>query len=210
MTASTGMSPLLGGGWKGAIIHTNTPFPMKSTTGKKWSRFRSGLLWLSDLGYSERVMETSELRRLAGLGVNVTEICEDCRCYLKGFFNALEAFRADRDLDGWALSDAMAAAARLELEDLGTVDALADYPRHTTITPELRRHVSALLGMFPTDVPAVLPIQPTDKGKVRYVIGDASAEGLGAAIQYPDGALVGRHGLWDEDFALGGSNLCKA
>jgi hypothetical protein len=35
---------------------------------------------------------TAELRQIAGLGVNITEVYQDSRCYLKGFFNAIEAF----------------------------------------------------------------------------------------------------------------------
>ena len=34
---------LMSGAWKGEIIPTDTPFPMKSTTGKKWVKFRVGL-----------------------------------------------------------------------------------------------------------------------------------------------------------------------
>ena len=31
------------GAWNGVIIHTDTPFPMKSTTSKKWDKFKKGL-----------------------------------------------------------------------------------------------------------------------------------------------------------------------
>jgi hypothetical protein len=55
-----------------------------------------------------------------------------------------------------------------------------------------------------------VPIRPTDKGKVRYHVGDASAEGFAAGTQYPDLMLEGRDGLWRPDFAVGGSNLREA
>ena len=88
------------GAWKGEIIHTDTPFPMKSMTGKKWAKFKDGLqlvLWRSkDSGF----IETSTLRRVAGLGVHITEVYPYGRCYLKGSFNAIEAFRDGQDLDG--------------------------------------------------------------------------------------------------------------
>ena len=32
------------GAWNGLIIHTDTPFPRKSTTAKKWMKFKSGLV----------------------------------------------------------------------------------------------------------------------------------------------------------------------
>jgi hypothetical protein len=34
------------GAWNGVIIHTDTPFPLMSTTLKKWTRFKTGLSWI--------------------------------------------------------------------------------------------------------------------------------------------------------------------
>ncbi len=87
------------GAWNGAIMHTDTPFPMQSTTIKKWRRFRDGLEWVLESDKTSNVIPTSELRRIAGLGVNVTEVYTNARCYLKGFFNAIKAFRWGRDFN---------------------------------------------------------------------------------------------------------------
>jgi hypothetical protein len=35
---------------------------------------------------------TAEMRRITGLGVNIMQVYDDAKCYLKGFFNAIEAF----------------------------------------------------------------------------------------------------------------------
>ena len=143
------------GAWKGEIMHTDQPFPRKATTAKKWSRLKSGLSWILETSHTADVVPTAELRRIAGLGINVTEVYQDSRCYLKGFFNAIEAFRANRDLNGWRmrvdveekssnseaimddsglttlqLEDSMEveAAERLEEEDAGTTEAAIGYP----------------------------------------------------------------------------------
>ena len=52
-------------------------------------------------------LETSLLRQIAGLGVNVTEVYPLGRCYLKGFFNAMEAWREGRDPDSWRVAQCM-------------------------------------------------------------------------------------------------------
>jgi hypothetical protein len=57
-------------------------------TGRDWTRYPEG-----------------ELRRIVGLGVNVTDVYRDARCYLKRFFNAVEAFRHDRDHNGWRVKE---------------------------------------------------------------------------------------------------------
>ena len=78
----------LSGAWNGVIIHTNTPFPTKSTTAKKWDKFKRGLERVVDSSVSGNAfMDTGDLRSIAGLGVNVTEVYSNGRCYLKGFFN---------------------------------------------------------------------------------------------------------------------------
>ena len=84
------------GAWIGLIVHTNTPFPMKSATAKTWGRFKKALEDLLEF-YREghRFVKTATLRSLAGLGVHVTEIYRDGRSYLKGFFNAVEAWRGE-------------------------------------------------------------------------------------------------------------------
>ena len=84
------------GAGNGLIIHTDTPSPMKSTTGKKWTKFKTGLRGILETsleGYGW--VETSVIRSVAGLGVNVTEVYSWARVYLKGFFNAIEAWRGD-------------------------------------------------------------------------------------------------------------------
>ena len=53
------------------------------------------------------VIETPGLRRIAGFAVNATQVYSDARSYLKGIFNAIEAFRWGRDMDGWQLQSSM-------------------------------------------------------------------------------------------------------
>lgn len=222
------------GAWKGEILHTDQPFPRKSTTGKKWSRFRSGVHWVLENAASTTSLPTSELRRIAGLGVNVTEVYRDARCYLKGFFNAVEAFRPDRDLNGWRMREGfegpslppgfedplslpalqmdiyMEQAELLEIEDASTAKAASGYPILTQITPELIAHCEALSDLFNAEEPHAVYIRPSSASKYRYYVGDASREGLGGATQFPDGRILGRRGVWDPKFAEGGSNLREA
>ena len=80
------------GAQNGVIIHTNAPFPMMSTTVKKWNRFKDKLSWILAQSKDTGSVPTTELRRIAGLGVNIMQVYEDAKCYLKGFFNAIEAF----------------------------------------------------------------------------------------------------------------------
>jgi hypothetical protein len=60
------------GAWKGEIMHTDQPLPRKSTTAKKWLRFKSGLDWVITQAEAGDSLATSELKRIASLGVNVT------------------------------------------------------------------------------------------------------------------------------------------
>ena len=195
------------GAWNGVVIHTDTPFPRKSTTLKKWMRMREGLDWIWSVAQESDVIETGRLRRFAGLAVHVTEVYRDARSYLKGIFNAIESFRWNRDLYGWRLRTAMEAAAMLELDDADIASSAVDYPVETRITSELLMHVEALRSLFAAETPHSVPIRPTDKWKNRYYLGDASAEGFGSGMQYPDMVLDGRVGLWMAGYAEGGSNV---
>jgi hypothetical protein len=56
----------------------------------------------------------------------------------------------------------------------------------------------------------MLPICPTEVGKLCFVIGDAPQEGFVGATQFPGGTITSREGCWDQKFAEGGSNLREA
>jgi hypothetical protein len=201
-------------------MHTDQPLPRKSTTAKKWLRFKSGLDWVLkqvDIGDS---LSTAELRRIAGLGVNVTEVYQDARPDRNGW--RVRA-HAELDLAQSELSDdcglsplqiqaAMDSAESLEINDssTSTASAMVGYPLLTAITPELLAHCEALIELFDGDLPREVFIRPASSTQFRYYIGDASAEGLGGATQFPDGSIRGRRGVWDIKFAEGGSNLREA
>ena len=98
----------------------------------------------------------------------------------------------------------------LEARGSSSLEYQANYPATIRITDELVDHTRGLLRLFPTQNPLAVPIRPTDRNKIRYHIGDASAEGFAAGTQYPDLMIRGRDGLWQPDFSVGGSNLREA
>ena len=213
--------------WNGAMVHTDSPYPVQGTTTKKWRRGRAGLEWVwSECGLPvdcadpiqfidgldcwEVFLDTAELRRIAGLWIHLTELYEEGRCFLKGFFNALEAFRSDRDLDGWKLEIAMEDAARLETFDAGRGEATADYPLLTRATYQLVLHVCAMRKLFASEEPRVSMVRAAERHLLRYACGDASAEGFAQAVQYPDMVIDERDGLWMPEISEKSSNLREA
>jgi hypothetical protein len=56
----------------------------------------------------------------------------------------------------------------------------------------------------------MVPVHPTDKGKLHFFVGDASKEGFSGVTQFPDGMVMLQEGLWDPNFAEGGSNSKEA
>ena len=84
------------------------------------------------------------------------------------------------------------------------------YPVSTHITAELILHCRAMAELFSDSSPLMVPLRPTDAHKVRYVAGDVSAEGFFITIQYPNGSIETRTGLWLESFSERSSNLPEA
>lgn len=217
------------GSWNGVIIHCDLPYPMKSTTTKKWTRGVDSLEWVwnhfdlptevddplkyisdHDTMKEDKYIDTGELRRIAGLWVHITEVYSEGRCFLKGFFNALESFRWGRDRDGWRLDEAMTEARELEDSDASHQTAASGYPINTRVTFQLILHVHALRKLFYGARPREVLVRPKDKHNLRYMLADASADGFGTGVQYPDMTIDERDGLWTDQFSLSSSNLREA
>ncbi len=159
-------------------------------------------------------LPTTELRKIAGLGVNVVQVYANAKCYLKEIFNALKAFRADCDFEGWQIDSSQDSVELLEFsiesDQDSPLDAQGDYPLLTAVNPELLLHAKALQTFFAGEQPLMVPIHPTDKGKLCFFVGDAPREGFGGATQFSVGMVMSREGLWEPDFSGGGSNLREA
>jgi hypothetical protein len=154
---------IMPGAWNEVIIHTDTPFPMMSGTLKKWTRFKDSLAWILSHSKDTGSVPTAELRRIAGLGVNIMQVYDDAKCYLKGFFNAIEAFQSDCDPKGWWIQNSVGAVAFLEFGynsgEGSPLDAQGDYPLLTPVTSELLLHIEALQILFTGEQPMMIPIR---------------------------------------------------
>ncbi len=53
------------------------------------------------------------------------------------------------------------------------LDLQGDYPLQTKTTTELLLHCEALQMLFVGEDPLLVPLRPTDKGKLRFYVGDA-------------------------------------
>jgi hypothetical protein len=182
------------GSWNGVILHTDTPVPMISMTQKKWTRFKDGLSRILSKGKSTESLPTAELRKIAGSGGNILQVYQDVKCYLKGIFNALEAFRSNQDSQGWHVENLVDSAELLEFSvETGQdvlIKAQGDYPLTTAITSELLLRTEALKILFEGEQPLMLPICPTDIRKLCFFIGDASQEDFGGDTQLSDGTIT--------------------
>ncbi len=65
-----------------------------------------------------------------------------------------------------------------------------DYPLQTKVTTELLLHVEELHMLFEGEQPLMVALRSTDKGKLRFYVGDASREGFGGATQFPNGTII--------------------
>ena len=80
------------------------------------------------------------------------QVYQDAKCYLKGFFNAIEAFRSDREPQSWRIDAAVDSAAFLEYsQEQGLespLDLQGDYPLQTKATSECYSFMPKLFKSF--------------------------------------------------------------
>jgi hypothetical protein len=90
------------------------------------------------------------------------QVYQDAKCYLKGVFNAIEAFRSERDPEGWRVESLIDSAAFLEYSHENglesPLDVQGDYPLQTKVTSELLLHAEALHVLFKGEQPLTVPI----------------------------------------------------
>jgi hypothetical protein len=142
--------------------------------------------------------------------------------YLKGFYNSMNNWRCDRDVDGWKIS--RTAWMELLAGDVGfETDADIDldfesrkrqfmkgqkkhHPESVAFVPRLERDLRALTELFAPAEPTLRLVRGHAIHCALFGFGDASGGGFGSSWESPDGVNY-RFGTWGVDMDGESSNL---
>lgn len=194
------------GAWTGKMLWTNEPHPKKGVLPQKWQRQRADLLSLHSSMLAGEDPDRKLFLSATCRGMSQTEVYTDLRPYYKSFYNALEAWRPDRDDDGWRRDDT-------DDEDLDTFDLVNQNlspPSTVKITPEAARDLDALVRFYESEEPEFLLVRPRGSNDVAYFGGDASAAAYGSGCQLSDGTVLIWMGNWTRSETDRGSNWREA
>lgn len=194
------------GAWTGKMLWTNEPHPRKGVLPEKWKLQRSDLFTLLKQVQDGIHPDRSLFLTATCRGMSQTEVYSDLRPYYKSFYNALEAWRPNRDREGWRVDNS-------DLEDFEVFDAVVQNPAPpptVRITKEMRRDLEALALFYESEEPEFLLVRPREKTDVVYMGGDASAAAYGAGEQQVDGTVTVWLGNWTTRETSKGSNWREA
>jgi hypothetical protein len=197
------------GAWTGTIFRVGRDQITKSVSQEKWDR---GRLLIKDLlghfgteGGSHRpTLDRKELERSAGFLNHLAMTFDEVTPFMKGIYLTLNAWRPQRDGEGWRVSDKKWKRVLFERHDRGLVtdaeldDKLFDDPKAPAeVTAVLRletdlRSLETILS--PEEVPRV-GLRSRLIVSVVYGFGDASGTGLGATFTCGSGFNF-RIGVW--------------
>ena len=195
------------GAWTGKMLWTDQPHPRKGVLPEKWKLHRADLITLSQLAKEGIEPDRALFLSATCRGMSQTEVYSDLRPYYKSFYNALEAWRPNRDAEGWRLEGS-------DFEDFEVFDAVDEKerspPSHVKWTKEVRRDLETLMMFYQSEEPEFLLVRPRERSDVVYMGGDASAAAYGAGEQHPDGRVTVWLGNWTSRESGKGSNWREA
>jgi hypothetical protein len=196
------------GPWNGGIAHTGDGVLVKATTQKKWTKFGKQIRGFLVEIRAGRPLNYRDLRSSAGLGINVTEVYSDYRCFVSLFFRTMEGWRADRDSHGFRVTDQtqlldIAEALGVDPEDLPGGE---DHPAMVEALPSLIPALEALEEFLDIAQPRVVRVRPTKETGCAYGYGDAAGSGFSAGLRMRTGRVACRHGIWCREQSEYGSN----
>jgi hypothetical protein len=195
------------GAWAGGIVYTDQGLMRKLVSQSKWDKVKSFLAEVC--AAYENGTELLRAKFLSGTGflLHVAQTYEFMQPYLKGFHSAIEAWRADRDAEGWKQINQ-----KLDEWDpdeqaeqfhwaLGVSAAGSNNeslaPPWITKLPILKMDADVLRQFFAHPKPVQVIFRPIQGAAyVAYGAGDASGEGFGANIHPLGLPPLLRHGFW--------------
>ena len=190
----------------------------------KWKKAKK---IISDF-YKQVVIDDNPMLDFKKLESDVGFLCHVSRTYpiifpyLKGFYNTLNNWRWDRNVDGWKLSKTSwmelisgDIAFDTQADEVKTLDERkrnfkkrfsSEAPATLKSVPRLANDLRALKELFSPDCPTLRLVRGAIIKYVLLSFGDASGGGFGSSWEIDD-KIEFRFGTWDESMSYESSNL---
>ncbi len=216
------------GPWGGVVVTTDNDKVYVSVSQKKWDRTKEIVKTLNE-AYAEKRIGYKMLERMVGYLVHVAQAYPSLKPYLNGLYGTLNAWRPDRDKDGWKERDGGKKRQKLdpgEYEfdmdetcdwrtsrfDLEEDDVKQgennqeDHPSVVQFIARSKRDIESLTVLVEGEEPPLRMVRGNESVSMLYGFGDASGYGFGSAMQLQDGTVYYQAGLWGEEFSLARSS----
>jgi len=187
------------GPWAGTVVHTKGQV-LATVTLTKWQRMQSLIdeLWVMT---SAEELPHKRLEQIRGFLVYVTRTYRWLTPYLKGLHLTLDAWRSDRDEEGWRKSKPkrakqpwpewlMTKLAEDETDEEASEEDV-DAPAMVKPVPRFKDDVIAMKGLTQGSEPALQKCRVQNTLVAFYLLGDASGLGFGSGF-------VDNLGIWYE------------
>ena len=201
------------GAWAGATVSTEGGVVTKGVTQARWDKVKERVRWVakqigledkySPVTYgtlAERMSKDGETppghihfkttESCVGFLVYVSMTYSSMVPYLKGIYLTLNAWRPDRDKEGWPTT--------MKPPGAGKEASTHRLSAPTWVKPvqRLEHDLRALMELTALDEPPKVPVRATNK-EACYIVGDASGTGFGSSLFHSTGTEVhAEYGTW--------------
>ena len=203
------------GAWAGATVSTERGVETKGVTQARWNKVKDRVRWIakqigmedefSPLTYgtlAERMAKDGDAptghihfkttESCVGFLVYVSMTYSSMVPYLKGIYLTLNAWRPDRDSEGWPIDMKTRASVK---EKAGEQRRLLP-PKWVKPVQRLESDLRALMELTALEEPPRIPVRATNE-KACYIVGDASGSGFGSSLYHStDVKVKAEYGTW--------------
>jgi hypothetical protein len=222
------------GAWTGSVVWTSSGEIVVMTTQEKWDKTKKCLEWISVNMDNTQGLDGRLMKSYRGFLVYVARTYGSLVPYLKGIHATIDSWRPGRDEDGWKWTKDTKKRKRpratgvpssgvggeddsewYELEArFDTIFDETTEPAFVKPVPRLRSDVRSLIELTSSMTPPHRKVRMSKQARVMYGFGDASKQGFGTTIEFPDKHIYWKHGQWRseidiEQSALEGSTIIQ-
>jgi hypothetical protein len=182
------------GPWSGSMVSTDVHGVAVRATQEKWEKIKMQVRQILEQVEAGQPIERKFLESVRGSLVYLHRTYPALTPYVKGFHLSIDAWRPDRDAEGWRILTAPSVAPPKD-PAMNTSNMPLVPPPFVTPVPRLKNDLLSLLALFSSPSPPLRYIRSTNIMETKYGFADASRAGFGASFSEGDDIHY-THGIW--------------